>query len=161
MAEIKNLVWHCADTPAAFNVTREDIEQWHIKENGWSRVGYHVLVQRSGALDIMIPFNRDGVIVAEELANGARGYNSNSIHACWAGGKNNIDNRTSEQKAAMETITELIIMLWPKIKVVGHQQINSYKYCPSFNVPEWLESLDVSEDNIDRNNYENNPTFIT
>jgi len=159
MAKIENLVWHCSDTPSTFDVTKHHIEQWHIKDNGWSRVGYHLLVRRNGSLDIMIPFDRSSNITIDELANGAKGFNSNSIHFCWAGGKNNDDNRTDAQKATMEAVTEMMVMLFPDIKVLGHNQINSYKYCPSFNLTAWLRTIDVHEKNIDTNNYENNPTY--
>jgi N-acetylmuramoyl-L-alanine amidase len=159
MADIKHLVWHCSDTPASFDVTKHHIEDWHIRERNWTRVGYHVLVRRNGSTDFMIPFDRDSKISNEELANGARGFNHNSIHFCWAGGKNNDDNRTSEQKATMEAITEMMVMLFPKIKVLGHNQINAHKYCPSFNLTDWLRSIDIHERNIDTTNYENNPTY--
>lgn len=159
MAEIKNMVWHCSDTPASFDVTEDHIIQWHIKERGWSRVGYHALVQRDGTLKIMIPFDRDSNVSYDELANGARGFNSNSLHFCWAGGKGNDDNRTDEQKKTMEAITKMMVMLWPKLKVLGHQQINSYKYCPSFNTPIWCREIGLHENNIDSSNYENNPSF--
>jgi hypothetical protein len=35
----------------------------------------------------------------------------------------------------------------PTIKVVGHHQLSTKK-CPSFNVPEWLQSICVTSKNI-------------
>jgi N-acetylmuramoyl-L-alanine amidase len=159
MAEIKNLVWHCSDTPSTFDVTEIDINKWHIEERGWSRVGYHILIKRDGTLVIMIPFDRDSNISFDELANGARGFNSNSFHFCWAGGKNNDDNRTIEQRKTMEAVTKMMVMLFPKIKVLGHQQINNYKYCPSFHTANWCRAIGIHENNIDDNDYESNPTY--
>jgi len=159
MAKIEYLVIHCSDTPSTYDVTPADINQWHVRERGWSRVGYQILVQRDGTTRILIPFDRDDVITHEELANGARGFNSNSFHICWAGGKGNIDNRTSEQKKALETLVKLITMLWKDVKVIGHQQINRTKYCPAFNVPKWAEQIGIEDRNIDYGNYEGNITY--
>jgi len=159
MGKIKNLVIHCADTPASFDVDRKHIEKWHLEENGWSRVGYQLLVKRSGELQVLIPFDRTDNITIDELANGAKGFNSNSFHMCWAGGKGNEDNRTTEQTATMAAVVKMLVMLWPDIKVLGHQQINAYKYCPAFNVPRWMEEMEMDEKNIDFNNYENNASY--
>lgn len=149
-----HLMIHCSDTPPSFDVTRKEIEQWHIKENGWSRVGYSVLFLRDGRTDILIPWDKDDDIDRWELSNGAAGWNGKTKHFCWAGGREQFkkeaeDNRTLGQKAALEASVKLTIMLWPQIKLIGHNQVHPTKYCPSFNVPAWGRGIGIENKNID------------
>ena len=141
------------------NVTPDHIKKWHIEENGWSRVGYNVLVGREGKLDIMIPFDSNDFVSREELANGARGFNSTSLHGCWAGGKGDVDSRTPGQRTTMEAVTKMMVMIFPKIKIIGHNQVNAYKYCPAINLIKWLKDIGIEDKNIDYGNYEDNPHF--
>ena len=152
MGKFTHLMIHCADTPESFDVRPEHIEQWHLVERGWSRVGYSMLIRRSGKLDILIPFDRDDIIESWEISNGARGWNGRTKHICWAGGKGNIDNRTIGQQHMLEAVVKLIVMLYPDIQVIGHNQV-SQKYCPSFDVPEWCKEIGLSSANIDFHNY--------
>ena len=138
---------HCSDTPASFDVTPEHLHKWHIEENNWSRLGYSLLVKRNAKLNILIPFDRDDVIDSWEISNGARGWNGRTKHLCWAGGRGAggaEDNRTHEQKLVMEATVKMLVMLCPDIKLIGHNQV-SKKYCPSFNVPEWAESVGIAK----------------
>jgi len=152
MGKFTHLMIHCSDTPASFDVTPKHLEQWHIKERGWSRVGYSLLFERSGYMDILIPFDRDDVIESWEISNGARGWNGRTKHMCWAGGANNEDNRTDGQRVAMATVAQILVMQYPDLKLIGHNQV-SKKYCPSFNVPVWAESMGFLPHNIDYKHY--------
>jgi N-acetylmuramoyl-L-alanine amidase len=152
-----HIMYHCADTPPTFDVKREHIEKWHIKERGWRRVGYSILYERSGISDILIPFDRDDVIESWEISNGARGWNGRTKHLCYAGGRAEgggvEDNRSQGQRIAMANDAKLLVMLYPDIKIIGHNQV-SIKYCPSYDVPEWAESIGISPANIDYKNYQ-------
>ena len=152
MGKFTHLMIHATDTPASFDVTPEHIRKWHIEENGWSRVGYSMLIERSAKLDMLIPFDRDDVIESWEISNGARGWNGRTKHLCWAGGASNIDNRTDSQKAVLAAIAEFIVMFYPDVKLIGHNQV-SEKDCPSFYVPTWAESIGISPKNIDYKQY--------
>lgn len=147
MSKLKYLVIHCADTPAGREVTKADIEQWHLKERGWSRVGYSDLVQLDGNLVSLREFNQDTEIDPWELTNGAKGYNGISRHIVYAGGYKGVDTRTAAQKKTLETYVKYMILRNPSIKVIGHNQI-SYKQCPSFDVPTWLRSIGIKQKNI-------------
>jgi N-acetylmuramoyl-L-alanine amidase len=153
MGKLTHLMIHCSDTPSTFFVERSDIEQWHIKERGWSKVGYSTLFLRDGSTDILIPWDRDALIDWDELSNGASGWNGTAKHFCYAGGRGKNggaeDNRTGGQHAAMEAPVKLFLMLWPDVKLIGHNQVNKVKYCPSFDVPAWAKSIGISEKNID------------
>lgn len=143
---------HCSDTPDHYEVTPEHIRKWHIQERGWSRVGYSMLIERSGKLDILIPFDRDDVIDSWEISNGARGWNGRTKHICYAGGAYGIDNRTDEQVVVMAAVVRMLVMLYPDIKLIGHNQVST-KYCPSFDVPAWAREIGILPKNIDDKTY--------
>jgi len=146
MSKLKYLVIHCTDTPEGREVYKKDIEQWHLKERGWSRVGYSDLIQLDGTLINFIEFDQDDTVDSWELSNGARGYNGVSRHVVYSGGKGG-DTRTNAQKTALAVYVKYMIMRHPSIKVVGHNQLST-KSCPSFSVPKWLQEIGISQTNI-------------
>lgn len=156
MGKLTHLMIHCSATPEGYNFGRKDIEKWHLKERGWSRVGYSSIILIDGSLDILIPHDRDDDIDLWELSNGAKGWNGKAKHICYIGGTDRQgrpkDTRTSEQMKVMEAVVKMYIMLWPGIKLIGHNQ-TAKKACPSFSVPQWAESIEIKEENIDYNSY--------
>lgn len=153
-----HLMWHCSATPEGRHFDRKDIENWHIKGRGWSRVGYSGIVLLDGTLDILIPHDRDDSIDSWEISNGARGWNGKAKHFCYIGGTELInpkkakDTRNIQQYKVMEAVTKLYIMLWPNIKVIGHNQVAN-KDCPSFYVPDFCEDIGIAKKNIDYKDY--------
>jgi len=144
-----HLMIHCSATPEAKWFDRSDIEKWHLQERGWSRVGYSALFLLDGTLDMLIPFDRDDSIENWEISNGARGWNGSTRHICYIGGlssdgKSAKDTRKAEQIKAMETFVKMHAMLWPKVKLIGHNQVNAHKCCPSFDVPQWAKSIGLA-----------------
>ena len=73
MTKLKYLVIHCTDTPAGREIFKADIVQWHIKENGWSKVGYSDLIHLDGSITNLIEFDQDDTVDNWEISNGARG----------------------------------------------------------------------------------------
>ena len=157
MADWTHLMIHCSATPPSMDVKRKHLIQWHIDQNGWSRLGYSMLIERSGMLDILIPFDNDDVIDSWEISNGASGWNGRTKHICWAGGQdedgNRQDNRTYSQHVMMQGVVEILVMLYPNIKLIGHNQVNDHKFCPSFDVPKWCREIGLKEKNIDSKKY--------
>jgi hypothetical protein len=153
MSSLKYLVIHCTDTPEGREVTKADIEQWHIKERGWSRVGYSDMIHIDGFLENLIAFNQDDTVDNWEISNGASGFNSVARHVVYVGGSDKNfkpkDTRTPEQKNALEVYVRYMILRHPDIKVVGHNELSS-KACPSFNVGNWLRGLCIASNNIGR-----------
>lgn len=146
MSKIKYLVIHCTATPFNMKVSREDIERWHLKERGWSRVGYNDMIHIDGSLENLIPFNQDDNVDLWEVANGARGFNGVSRHLVYVGGLS-CDSRSYKQADTMETYCKFTILRHPNIKIIGHNQV-SVKSCPSFYVPLWCKSIGIQEKNI-------------
>lgn len=158
MSNLKYLVIHCTATPECREITRADIEKWHLKENGWSRVGYSDMIHLDGRLENLIPFDQDDEVDPWEISNGARGYNSMSRHIVYVGGSAAQkaewmktyppkDTRTPEQTRTLETYVKYMIIRHPQIRVVGHNELSN-KSCPSFDVSSWLRSIGIHDNNI-------------
>ena len=147
MKTLKYLVIHCTATPAGREVTRKDIEQWHLKERGWSRVGYSDMIHLDGKLENLTDYNQNNFVDGFEITNGARGYNGISRHVVYVGGMHGKDTRTPQQKETLLTYIRFTILRHPNIKVIGHNNIAN-KACPSFNVQEWLKYECINEKNI-------------
>lgn len=150
--KLKYLIIHCTDTPEGREVTPEDIILWHTgpKEDGhrgWSRPGYSDMIMLDGSLKNLMAFDMDGEVDNWEISNGARGFNSEARHIVYVGGGKGKDTRTRDQERALMVYCEYTRMRHPDILIGGHNQFSN-KYCPSFNVEDWLLSLGFSEKNI-------------
>ena len=153
MAQLAYLIIHCTATPAGREVSREDIERWHLKGRGWRRVGYTDLITLKGSLVNLTPFDQDDDVEAWELTNGVRGKNSVSRHIVYAGGLDKSmkpkDTRTTEQKGCLADYVRYMVRRRPSIVVAGHYHFAN-KACPSFDVEAWCESLGLGRENIYR-----------
>lgn len=157
---LKYLVIHCTATPEGRAVSKEDIIRWHTSPvsqggRGWSRPGYADIVTLDGQLVNILPFNTDNTVDAWEISNGATGMNGNSRHIVFAGGmdaQNKLpkDTRTVTQKETLEIYVKYTIKRHPNILVLGHYEAPNAKgkSCPSFNVPDWLRSIGIPDQNI-------------
>lgn len=156
MKEYKYLIIHCSATPELREVRPADIIRMHTAPapagRGWKTVGYSRFITLDGEVHALLAYDEDKWIEANEITNGAAGYNSVSRHICYAGGmskdmKAAKDTRTPAQTAALTEYVKEQIRLHPAIKVLGHNQVSS-KACPSFSVPQFLKSIGVHERNI-------------
>lgn len=147
MRTIKYIVLHCTAGPRNQN-TKEILNYWK-NHNVWKNPGYHFLISEDGSIEELFPIDKP--------SNGVAGYNANSIHICYKGGQNGIDNRTQSQvKSQLELVTKMKAR-FPNAVVLGHRDFSTdsngngiidrwewIKSCPSFDVRDWLsaESLD-------------------
>jgi N-acetylmuramoyl-L-alanine amidase len=143
----KYLVIHCTDTPAGRYTDRKDIDQWHLKERGWSQVGYEKLYLLDGTVQVLVENNGDHFVDPWEITNGVRGINSIAMHWCYVGGKGG-DTRTKEQRVAMRKDIQQLVKDHPDILIGGHNQFDIHKTCPSFNVRAWLKAIGIPAKNI-------------
>jgi N-acetylmuramoyl-L-alanine amidase len=154
---LKYLVIHCSATREGQNITSTQIKNMHTLPvekggRGWSRVGYSDFILLDGTVENLRGYNDDMWVQANEITNGALGFNNVSRHICYAGGvmidgKTPKDTRTQEQRFALENYVLDMISKYPHIQILGHNQVAN-KACPSFSVPVWLRSLGISEKNI-------------
>jgi N-acetylmuramoyl-L-alanine amidase len=110
------------------------------KGNGWSDIGYHFVIRRSGGVE-------RGRWVRVAGAH-VKGYNSMSVGVCMVGGVDNDmkpeDNFTDEQWHALIDVISALKGDFPNAKIVGHRDLDSGKACPSFDVTEWVKSVKIN-----------------
>lgn len=154
---LKYLVIHATATPSGMKVTPDDIRFWHTapipKGRGWKQVGYSDMILLDGTLVNLVPYNHDDFVDRWEITNGVAGINSQSRHVVYVGGTDKQlkpkDTRTPEQTETLAQYVRRTILKHPDILVAGHNQF-AQKACPSFDVPEWLDSIGVLHKNIYR-----------
>ena len=142
---IKRIFIHCT---AGYGGVQAIQRYW--KSIGWKNPGYHRVIEESGEVHSLLPY--------EKVSNGVRGYNSTSIHISYIGGveRDNYnkakDSRTDAQKDAL--ICEIHNALnflkehqdISDIQILGHRDISPdknlngkidswerIKECPSFD----------------------------
>jgi N-acetylmuramoyl-L-alanine amidase len=131
---ITYLFIHCTATTADWD--KERLLRFFREGRGWSKPGYHYYVRKSGQVDTLVALDSDNFISYKELAYGATGYNSRSIHISYAGGIDRtgrpMDTRTPQQRAAIASLVSNIRKAYPHIQVNGHRAV-ARKACPSFD----------------------------
>ena len=152
MGQLKYLVIHCTATPEGREVTSDEIHHWHTDPvsaggRGWKQVGYTDMIHLDGRLERLVDNNEDENVDPWEMTNGAAGYNWVSRHLVYVGGTASDgttpkDTRTPEQLAALETYVESFHERFPKVKIVGHNELAA-KACPSFDVQVWLKGIGI------------------
>ncbi len=129
MRNIKEIIIHCTATPRGRNVTVDEIRACHVKQNGWSDIGYHYIIYIDGSV------HRGRA--EEQVGAHCRGHNARSIGIAYVGGVEAegkpADTRTEAQKASLKSLVKLLLKKYPGATVHGHNEFAS-KACPSFNV---------------------------
>lgn len=143
MAKVKRIVVHCTATRAGDRVTREGLHHLFFDVNGWQHWGYHVLVHADGRIEILQPLPEQtedgGIITDATLANGAAGFNHDSIHVAYVGGLDRVtrkpaDTRSEEQKTALRQVIAQLKKDYHITEVVGHRDLPGVKKaCPCFD----------------------------
>ena len=123
MRKIYYIVCHCTATDQ--DATVEAIKNFWKNNLGWKNPGYHFIIEKNGTIHNLQPIDK--------LSNGVRGYNANSIHVAYIGGRL-IDDRTPQQKASMRSVVKVMQSMFPDAKVQGHRDFpNVSKSCPRFD----------------------------
>lgn len=128
MRKINKIVVHCTATQQTINI-QSIINYWKSILK-WKSMGYHYIIEADG--------NTVQLTDLEHIANGASGYNSNSIHVAYVGGidykRNPIDNRTIFQKNSLRILIIQLVSKFPEAEILGHYQLpNVKKACPCFD----------------------------
>lgn len=131
MRKIDFLVAHCTATTQDTKVS--SIVRYWKERLGWRNAGYHFIIDANGKVTQLQPI--------EKASNGVRGYNYNSIHVSYIGGKH-VDDRTVEQKIAMEATFKALKAMFPDAKIQGHRDFPRVKKsCPRFDAIKWGKTL--------------------
>jgi len=156
MKNLKYLMIHCTATQEGKELTAEDIRRMHTspppKGRGWKQVGYSDMIHLTGLVTNLVPYDDDNIVQPREITNGAIGLNGVTRHVVYVGGverdgKTPKDTRTDAQLLALTNYVKNMVAHHPDIEILGHNQVEA-KACPSFNVPTWLKTIGVDEQNI-------------
>lgn len=151
MAKIQRIVVHCTGEPADSVRNREYYRHLFFDVYKWNHWGYHVVVYQDGSYDVLqkLPqvWDWGGQIDNATRANGAVGYNFNSLHIAYVGGLATESYRPSDTRTTKQRETlRVLIAKWKhqyKVKeVVGHSQLPGVKKaCPCFDARKEYENV--------------------
>lgn len=143
MRTITGIIVHCTATRAEWRAGSKtsakvsEVRKWHVRDNGWSDIGYHFLIDRDGTIAKGRPLEKTGAHV--------RGHNTGSIGIALFGGHGGserdqfLDHYTPAQEIALAKLICDLRSQFPAItKVSGHNQFAA-KACPCFQVPQWYK----------------------
>jgi N-acetylmuramoyl-L-alanine amidase len=127
MRDIKYIVIHC--TASKPNTKKEAILSYWKNTLKWKTVGYHRLIDANGVIHELAKY--------EQITNGVKGYNSESIHFSYIGGIDESgrpkDTRTIKQKESLLYLIKQAKKQFPNAIVQGHKDFKGVvKACPSF-----------------------------
>lgn len=127
MRKINYIVIHCTATqPTA---TKQSILNYWKNVLKWKSVGYHRLIDANGVIHELANY--------EQITNGVKGYNSESIHFSYIGGIDEKgkpkDTRTQKQKESLLYLIKQAKEQFPDAIVQGHRDFGAKKACPSFD----------------------------
>lgn len=137
MRSISKIIIHCAATHPDQDVGVEETRQWH-KARGWSDIGYHAVIRRSGVIEFGRPAERVGAHV--------RGHNVGSLGICLVGGHGSAaddqfdEHFTPAQKVMLVGMLRGLKLALPHATIHGHNEFAA-KACPGFEVSSWLEEV--------------------
>jgi N-acetylmuramoyl-L-alanine amidase len=126
---IKFIVVHCSDSPQFRGDNAETIHHWHSDPkpagNDWDGIGYHRVILEDGTVEHGRPLYWTGSHV--------RGHNRESIGICLIGD----GVYTLKQWAALKAVVGEMEKYAPNALVVGHNDLDTDKECPKFDVKAW------------------------
>jgi N-acetyl-anhydromuramyl-L-alanine amidase AmpD len=112
-----------------------EIRRWHVKDRGWSDIGYHRIIDRDGKIGNGRPI--------EKVGAHTQGHNTGTIGICLLGGWDSAssdlfaENFTPEQDAALRKEIADLRARYGNLTLAGHNNFAS-KACPGFNVGLWF-----------------------
>ena len=127
---IDEIIIHCTATPEGKDKTVEQIRKEHIKNRGFSDIGYHLVIYLDGS----VHEGRNMDIAGAHCT----GHNSHSIGIAYVGGLEPEtcapyhllkpkDTRTDLQKAALLSLLLDLRKLYPKAIIQGHRDFSPDK----------------------------------
>lgn len=130
----KYIVVHCSDTFDYMDIGLEEIRQWHVKDNGWSDIGYHYIIRRNGEIEFGRPESQIGAH--------SKARNRDSIAICLIGGKPEFNFTDIQMERLRELVEEIQLDFNNSLIVSGHNEFDN-KRCPTFRVHEWYENDEI------------------
>jgi len=147
------------ETAEGIAVSKDAIIQLHTRSRaqgglGFNRPGFDYLVTLSGKLETIIQEENLSDIDLWGINEGVAGVNGLAKVIAYAGGRTEKavkekDTRTDLQKETLEAVVKFYVKRFPKIRVLGWDQIPSKKgsKSPAFDVPTWLSEIGIPSEN--------------
>ena len=141
--KITKVIIHAADTPASMDIGASEIRRWHVEERGWSDIGYHYVVRRSGLVETGRDLDGDGDI-EEETGAHVFGHNRGTLGICMVGGKPGCNFTAAQWQALSFLVTDICKRHGLTVAdVYGHNDFDSGKPCPMFDAKAWAATLEL------------------
>lgn len=132
---IEWLIVHCASTKRSMNISKSDVERWHLSR-GWNGIGYNFFVKFDGTIERGRNLHNYGAHTV------GRSANKKSIGICIEGGMSEDgkpeDTLTPDQWRAIIEIFCSAKKHYPQIKLAAHNQFDK-KPCPCFDIREYAD----------------------
>lgn len=127
MRKINEIILHCSATPSTMDIGADTIRDWHVNGNGWSDIGYHIVIRRDGTIEDGRPINKIG--------SHCYGRNRHSIGICLVGEGKTHTAFIDKQYKALETVVLNLIYLFPSIELITqHSDYDKKKpFCAGLN----------------------------
>lgn len=140
---ITEIIVHCTASREGQPMTVDAIRRMHIKDRGWSDIGYHYVVYLDGSIHEGRPVDKAGAHCLN--------HNTHSIGVVYVGGLANLpnvpyaklppkDTRTPAQKAGLLKLLKELKRLYPKATIHGHCEYAN-KACPCFDAKNEYKNL--------------------
>lgn len=141
-------------------VTKAAIIEQHTQSvalggHGFNRPGYDYLVQPDGALETIIQEENPNEVDLWGFSDGVNGLNGKTKILAFVGGMDKKgtkpkDTRSEEQKETLASVIQFYVKRFPKIQVLGWDQIPAKKgqHNPAFDVSGWLQELGIPSENL-------------
>lgn len=145
MRTVNEIIVHCTATRPDFMAEGSTsakvaaVRGWHMKDRGWSDIGYHFLIDRDGTVAVGRPLATTGAHT--------QGRNMGTIGVSLFGGHGSSatdafhENFTEAQDRALRGLIDRLRAAHGPLKLSGHNQWAA-KACPGFNVPKWHNGKD-------------------
>lgn len=131
MRKIDTHVIHCSDSDHAHHDDVSVIRKWHTQERGWTDVGYHFFITKSGQRQLGRPI--DKVPAAQ------KGFNIGSVATCISGKS----DFTQAQFAELRKLDKELRTKYGVNKSIGHNRVDNRKTCPNFDVKKALKETTI------------------
>ena len=124
---VDEIIIHCTASDYPYHDNVESVFQWHVRENGWSDIGYHYLITKDGKIHSCRPVERIGAHCF--------GRNAHSIGVCLTGKTVFSDKQFRSLKRQIAALCDAHSI--SPDKVYPHSKFANKK-CPNFDIKEVL-----------------------
>jgi len=150
-----HIVVHCSASRPSADIGVKELRRIHVEDNGWSDVGYHLVIRRNGLIEAGRHLDDIGAHVA--------GFNSRSVGVCLVGGLYQTGVApdddfagvfTQEQASALRDVLYFLKGMYPSAEIVGHRDLSPdknkdgridkrdwLKQCPCFDVASFCKGI--------------------